>query len=634
MVKLKLQKVFEPTRIGQMELKNRLVCPPMVRDYGTQEGFVTQRSLDHYETMAKGGVGMIILEATCIDSPRGRAIRHQLVLDDDRFIPGFRNLAEVIHRHGAKVAVQLHHGGGATPLAISHMQAVGPSSMDFPGYGFCRGVTKEEIKAIVIKFARGAERAKTAGLDGVEIHGAHWYILSAFLSPALNKRDDAYGGSLENRARFLIEVQQAVRAAVGKDFPVWCRINGHEFGVENGFTIEEARSVAVMLQGAGADAVHVSGWGAGDYTPYHSGLMYDPMGNLLDLAATVKQAVTIPVIAVGKLDLEHAEKALQENKADLVAMGRSLLADPDLPKKAAEGRIEDIRPCLWCRSCSDSYIIGTYGIRCQVNAALGYEGEYKLEPAGKKKTVLVIGAGPGGMEAARVASLRGHQVILYDKAEKVGGQMNLAAVPPSKKPIQEFSNYLTRQVQKLGVKIELGKEVTPSVVGSLNPDVLIMAVGAIPIVPDIVGIEKDHVIQWEDVLKGRVSVGDPVVIIGGGLVGCEVADYLADQGKGVTIVEVLPEIPMGKSLSMMRRLLIRLGKKKVAILTGARCQEITDRGLVILDKEGQRRELHAQTVVVATGFRPNREHYQTMGGLVPETYFIGDCVEPGRIMDA
>ena len=407
----------------------------MVRNYATLDGFVTQTSLDHYESIARGGVGMIIIEATCVEAPRGKSFYYGLVLDDDRFIEGFSKLAEVVHRHGAKVAVQLHHGGFAVPMKTTHMQPVGPSALTLPVYGACRELTISEIKAIVDRFTQAAIRAQKAGLDGVEIHAAHWYLLAQFLSNAFNQRRDQYGGSLENRARFLLEVLASIRKVMGPDFPVWVRINGQEFGMEKGFTIEEAQGLAKMVEQTGADALHVSGAGAGKFLGYHSGIFYDPPGNLAHLAAAVKKVVSIPVIAVGKLNIQLAEEILTQGGADLIAMGRNFLVDPEFPNKAKEDRFEDIRPCLQCRLCSDVAFAEGKGVRCQVNATVGREGEWILVPAVQRRKILVVGGGPAGMEAARVAALRGHEVFLYEKGPKLGGQMILAAIPPYKTPI-------------------------------------------------------------------------------------------------------------------------------------------------------------------------------------------------------
>lgn len=635
MTELKLQRLFEPAQIGQMRLKNRLVCPPMARNYASADGFVTRQALDHYERIARGGAGLIIVEATCIESPRGRGFDYQLVLDEDRFIPGFSQLAEVIHRHGAKAAVQLHHSGHMTRLDITHMQGVSPTPAHWPRHDPSRELTREEIQEIVVKFANAAFRAKKAGMDAVELHGAHFYLLSQFLSPAVNKRKDEYGGTLKNRARFLLQVLESVRKSVGEDFPVWCRINGQEYGIENGLTISEAQAVAVMLEKAGADAVHVSGGGTGSYAGYTSAIMYDPPAHFVHLAEAVKKVVNIPVIAVGKLNLQLAEDVLRKGKADFVAFGRSLLADPDLPVKASEGRFEDIRPCLWCRTCGDVYLyMKRSGIRCQVNAALGHEREYELRPAEVKKKVLIIGGGPAGMEAARVAALRGHEVTVYEKEPQLGGQMVLAAIPPHKTSIKEFTDYLGNQLNKLGVRINTGVEVTPALIKELKPDAVIMATGSKPASPQIPGIESAGVVTAEDILRVRVQAGEKVAIIGGGMVGCEVADYLSEAGRKVTVVEMLPEAAIGMGNSMRTRLLGRLASKGVTILTNAKCKKVTEQGLIYLDNEGQTRTVEADTIVLAAGSKPNRELFYSIGNMIPETYLIGDCVEPQRILEA
>ncbi len=630
---MKLRKLFEPGRVGPMEIKNRLVCAPMMRNYGSLEGFVTQRSLDHYESVAKGGVGLIIIEATCIDAPRGKGFHYGLLLDDDRFLESFAKLAEVIHRHGAKVAVQLHHAGPAGPLKTTHMQPVGPSALGLRADGPCRELRVSEIRDIEAKFGSAALRAKKAGLDGVEIHAAHGYLLSSFLSRASNRRQDDYGGNLENRARFLLETLEAIRYSVGSDFPVWPRINGQEFGVPLGFTLQEAVALAGMLERKGADALHVSGRGEGDFLGYHSGNFYDPAGNLAHLAEAVKKTVRIPVISVGKMTLTLAEEMLTQGKADLIAMGRNLLVDPELPKKAMEGRFEDIRPCLSCRYCSDAANAERKGVRCQVNAALGMEGEWGFQKAEKRKKVMIVGGGPAGLEAARVAALRGHEVLLYEKDLNLGGQMAFATVPPYKTSIREFTEYLTGQIKKSGVKVHTGIEVTPDLVANVKPDAVILATGVLPLIPRLEGVTLRKVCQAEEVLQGK-SVGERVAIIGGGLVGCELADHLSEKDKKVVILEMLPEIPKGKCITVMIRLLGRLKKKGVEILTGARCQEITDTGLTFLDGEGLKKTLDVDTVILAAGSRSNRALYEPIARLVPETYVIGDCVEPGHIRDA
>lgn len=616
-------------------MKNRLVCPPMVRNYGTERGFVTQRSIDHYQTIARGGVGLIIVEATCVDAPRGKGWDYGLVLDDDAFIEGFAKLADAIHQHGSKVAVQLHHAGSGTDIRTTHMHQVGPTETASAGQSFVQELTLDGTAEVVRKFARAAVRAKKAGLDGVEIHMAHRYLIAQFLSSATNRRQDQYGGTLENRARLALEVLKAVRESVGSDFAAWCRINGQELGIENGITVAEAQAVAVMLEKAGADALHVSASGAGKYLGYNGGVMCDPPGNLVPLAASMKQVVEIPVIAVGKLNLQLAESVLQEGKADLVALGRSLLADPDLPMKAQQGRYEDIRPCIWCRTCGDVFLYKKRsGIRCQVNAALGYEGEYPITEAVRRKRILVIGGGPSGMEAARVAASRGHRVTLYEKHERLGGNLVLASLAPHKDPIRCFAEYLETQVRKLGVEVVTDSEVTPEVVASLMPDAVVMATGSTPLTRGIKGIDSQNVVSALDVLKEKVSVGKRVAIIGGGMVGSELADFLSERGHQVTIVELLDQIADDIGIRMRARLLDRLEEKGVVLMTSTRCLGIDGREVLVLDPRLERLRLDCDTIVVAAGAAPSRELWQAILELVPEAYLVGDCLEPHQILEA
>lgn len=630
-----LVKIFEPVSLGPMKLRNRLVMPPMSMNYATEDGFVSQRNKDYYEARAKGGVGLIILEATCVESPRGKAFDRQPVLDDDKYIPGFRELAGTIHKHGAKVAMQLHHAGAATHTYTSHMQPVGPSSLAWPGYDSPRELAVSEIKGITAKFAQAAVRAKKAGLDGVEIHGAHFYLFAQFLSPWANTRRDIYGGSLENRGRFLIETLHAVREAVGKDYPVWCRINGQEYGKDNVFTLDEARELSKMLEAAGADALHVSSIGFGDYLGYHTAIMYDPSANLAHLAEAVKKEVKIPVIAVGKISLETGERLLKEGKADLIATGRPLIADPDLPRKCMEGRFEDVRPCIWCRVDGDIWLNAKRSpVRCAVNPTLGHEREYEIKPAPRKKRVLVIGGGPAGMEAARIAALRGHEVMLYEKEKELGGQMFLGSIPPFKDPVRDFTAYLANQLRKLKVKIELGREVDASLARGIKPDVIILATGGSKLIPKIPGHDGGKVAAAEDVLRRKVAVGQKVVIIGGGVVGCETADFLSEEGKQVTILEMLPELASTLGSSMRTRLLVRLRDKKVKMMTRVNVREISAAGIAIVDYNGQSQLIEGETVVIATGFQPRRNLVKMLGQEGFETYLVGDCVEPRDILEA
>jgi len=500
------RRLLEPSRIGQMKLRNRIVMPPMVTQYGDAKGFVTERARNYYEARARGGAALIIIEATYVH-PGGQPFANQLGISDDKFIPGMSELTQAIHRHGARAAIQLHHGGRTAKPELTGMQPIGPSPIAVPGREAPRELSVAEIAENVAHFARAALRARKAGFDGVEIHGAHGYLVHQFLSRSSNKRQDSYGGDLPNRARFFVEIIKATREAVGNDYPVWCRLSGKEYGVEEGTTLEETQETARIAQEAGIDAIHVSASGPG--APNNLTSPKFVPGVIIDLAEGVKKAVSIPVIAVGKITPDAAETILAEGRADLIAMGRALLADPELPNKVASGRLEDITPCINCYGCRDDLWTNVLGIRCHVNATLGREAETKIIPSEKPGKVLVVGGGPAGMEAARVAAIRGHKVTLCEKASHLGGQLIQAATPPHKDSIGFLINYFQTQLRKLNVKVELNKKATSAMVEELNPDVLVIATGLNPFIPEIPGIDKAHVVQAGDVLEGKVEFIKP-----------------------------------------------------------------------------------------------------------------------------
>ena len=625
-------RLWEPFRIGRMELRNRIVMPPVTTQYASEEGYVTERTRNHYEARARGGTALLIVEASYIHL-RGQGFGYQLNISDDKFIPGLSELAQEIQRHSARAAIQLYHGGREAKPKDSEMQTVAPSPLAGSSGKVPEELTVDEIREIVGFFARAAGRAKKAGFDGVEVHGAHGYLVDQFLSRSTNKRRDAYGGDLRNRARFLIEVIEAVRGMVGSDYPVWCRINGSEYGFEHGTSLEEAKEIALMAQEAGADAIHVSAGGPKNPVNLPSPTFFPAV--VADLAEGVKRAVTVPVIAVGKITPESGERILAEGKADLVAIGKGLLADPELPNKVASGKLEDIRPCIYCMACMDDLRSSdVVGIRCQVNAALGRELEYRIVPAKQPRKVLVVGGGPAGMEAARVASLRGHKVTLWEKGPRLGGQLIQAAIPPHKDRIGALTAYLQTQLKKLNVEIELGKEATAAMIESFGPEAVVLAVGTSPLVPDIPGLDRAHVVQAGDVLEGRVEVGNKVVVIGGELVGCETAEFLAEKGKKVTVTRRSPEMALGVGNSLRAFFLGRLLEKGVTLLTEIKYDEVTPGYLVVTTKEGKRKTIEADTIVLAAGSVPDEKLYQEVKGKVSETYLVGDCVEPRKIREA
>ena len=557
--------LWQPFRIGRMELKNRIVMPPMGTKHASKEGYVTSHVKDYFEARAEGGCGLIIVEATLVD-PAGRAYENLLEITDDKFIPGLGELVAVIHRHGAKAAIQLQHCGRLAKSKLCGRQPVAPSPIAAPGGEMPRELTADEIKKIVNAFAAAAGRAKRAGFDAVEIHGAHGYLIDQFLSPASNKRKDDYGGRVRNRSRLLVETIRAVKEIVGKDYPVWCRINAAEIGTEGGITLEDSKETARLAEEAGSDAIHVSAHGP--KAQQHQQTLKPVAGVFADFGRAIKEIVKVPVILVGRITPEAGEMIVSQGKADLVAIGKALFTDPEIANKVAEGRVEDIKPCILCMACRDD-LFGKWGgmVRCQVNPAMGREAEFRIVRAATPKKVLILGGGPAGMEAARVAALRGHHVTLWEKSPTIGGQLNYAIVPPYKNGIEPLIRYFETQMRKLGVKVEVGKNPTAAMVKQFQPDAVVAATGAVPIVPE--WVKRDNVITALEVLGGYREIKERVIVAGGGRIGCEVAEFLAQKYRDVTILEVLEEIGSDIGPSLRPTVVGRLKTAGVQIETGA-----------------------------------------------------------------
>ncbi len=622
--------LFQPGRIGSLELKNRLVMPPMATNYALKDGTVTDRQIDYYEERSKGGAGLVIVEISCVDSPVGKGVMRQICIDDDRFIPHLSKLAEAIKRHGAKAAIQVHHAGRQTTAQITGHQPVAPSPVPTSGGEQPKELTVSEIAALVTKFAEAAERAKKAGFDGVEIHGAHGYLISQFLSPLSNRRQDAYGGSVENRARFLLEVIEAIRKKVGREYPVWCRLSAREIGVEDGITLEETQVVAELAEKAGVDAIHVS---AHTVVPARRPPMVQPPCTFVPLAEGVKKVVSVPVIAVGRIPPELGEGVIGDGKADFISIGKALLADPHLPQKVEMGKLEDIRPCLCCLTCLDSIRWRKEGVCCVVNPTLGREREYELKPTNSPKKVVVVGGGPGGMEAARVAALRGHKVVLFDEGDELGGQLLLAAKPPFKETTETFRKYLLGQVTRPGVDLRLRQRFTVDMLKELKPDVVVLATGVKPFIPQIPGIKSKKVLQADEVLMGA-DTGARVAVIGGELVGCETALYLVERGKKVTIMRRGTEWATRVHQFIREPLLGRLQYRGVSMLAGVEYEEITEAGVVIKTGTGEKKLIEADTVVLAAGAVPDTELLAALQGKVAQVLPVGDCAQPRSIREA
>lgn len=633
-MEVKFERLLEPSKIGKLELRNRIVMPPMGTNFATADGSVTPHLVNYYAERAKGGTGLIIVEATAVDSRTGLSF-NQICLTHHRYIPDLTRLVEAIHLWGAKCAIQLHHPGRqGNPLFTKELVAPSPIVCKLVG-GEPRELKVEEIENLAEAYAESALRAKLAGFDAVEIHGAHGYLVCQFLSPYTNKRTDEWGKDFEGRMRFALEVVKRTKEKTGPDFPIIFRISGDEF-VDGGLTLKETGKIAKCLEQSGVDAIHVSAGNYDSMLTKNSLIppMYVPPGSLVHLAEGIKNAVGIPVIAVGGLTPEMAEGVLREGKADFIAFGRGLIADPYLPKKLVEGKPEEIRRCIRCNEGCIGGVLFFKPITCSLNALVGREEEWKIERAEKIKKVLIAGGGVAGMEAARVAALRGHEVVLYEKSDKLGGHLIEASAPQFKADIRNILEYLSKHVRKIGVKIETGKEVTIKMVEDAKPDVVVVATGSTPLIPKIPGIEKPTVVAAADVLLGKVGVGKKVVVAGGGLVGCETALFLAGEGREITIVEMLHEIAM--DVEMISRVILfgELAEKSVKWLTNMKIEEITDEGIIALDKEQKKQTIEADTVVLALGLKSDNEFYKALEGKVPELYAIGDCVKPRKIIDS
>ena len=618
--------LFTPFRIKHLEIPNRIVMPGLASFLIEDDGTITDKTIEHYRLRAAGGPGMVIVEA-CAVSPEGVVSPHQARIYDDRFVEGLAKIAEVMRAEGAVPAVQIHHGGRQTSSRVIKRKPLAPSPLPCPTIrGEVEPLTKEKIQELVRKFGDAAERAVQAGFDLIEIHGAHGYLVNQFLSRFSNIREDEYGGGIEGRARFALEIIREIRRRIGRDFPLSFKISAQEF-VPNGLTVAESIEILKLLAKEGIDVVQVSA--GNDATPeWIAQPMFMKKACLAGSAAAIKKALDIPVMAVGRInDPIVAEQILAEGKADLICMGRGLLADPELPKKAKQGRLEDIRTCIACNTCMES-IFRRGRVECLVNPVLGREKELVLEPATQKKKVMVVGGGPGGLNVAWVAARRGHEVHLYERQAFLGGQLVLGSVTGYKKELLSLIEFQKRQIKRFGVKLHLGQEVSAELIDRERPDVVILATGSSPSVPPVEGIDKPIVALYPEALNTNNFRNLKVVIIGGGATGSEVALHLTDQDCNVTIVEMLPKI--GAQLESMTRkvLLKRLKSRGVRILTETSLKRVEDRGVVVVDKQGNETFLDADRVVVAIGTRPDNALYDQIKSKGYEIHRIGDCLEP------
>ncbi len=635
-----LTKLFEPGSIGSVELKNRIVMAPMGRHSCDADGVITDKALSYYYARARGGVGLVIIQATTVTadggSPKG------MRLYDDRFVPSMKELARIIHQGGAKAFVQLNHLGkmmSEIRKGFPHpeeINVIGPSAIPWAANNVVpREMSKQDINSFVGAFGEACRRAKEAGFDGVEVHAAHGYLMHSFLSPFTNRRNDEYGGSTGKRARLVCEVLEGARKKVGPDFALTVRVSGTEL-MAGGIQIGDVVAQAPLFVESGADAMHISGCGE-DYAVWIVPSYLEPEGVMVHLAEKVKKAVKVPVIAVGRLgDPILAERVLQEGKADFIALGRPLLADPDLPNKARQGRLQEINRCISCNNCFMIMFAGGWkgisDLTCTVNPGLLAEADSVPEQTSSPRKVMVIGGGLAGMQAARDLARRGHNVSLYEKTDRLGGQWNIVCREDGKADFARYAEYLERGLKKAGVKVLLNRDVTPAFVTQAKPDVVVVATGACPAKPSVPGEDGKNVVQAVDVIAGKATVGEKVVVIGGRYVGMEMALSLARKGKDV-ILATRSELGRNVEKCIYLHLRDELIEKGVRILVNSPVYEITGSGVYVAH-QSRLLFLKADTVVLAVGFQPRNRLAEELKGIVPEVHLIGDCVEPRTAVHA
>ena len=629
--------LFEPIEVGTITLPNRVLMPAMHMGMA-KDGFPSDGFIDFYEERAKAGPGPgLMIIGGCYTEKRGMGAPNFVGLDDDKFIPRLKELTDCIHRYDSRIAAQLYHGGRYSPgflIGEQHVSASAVPSM------FNREPAHElsipEIKEVQENFARAAGRTREAGFDAVELICAAGYLVNQFLSPLTNRREDRYGGDIYGRMTFMLESIASIKEATGADFPLICRLSGSDF-VEGSHTLEETKVVAREMERAGVDLISVTGGWHETRVPQIT--MNVPRGAFVYLAEGIKSAVEkVPVAACNRINNpEMAEQVLAEGRADMVAMARAFLADPNFLRKTYGGRTDDIRTCIACNQGCLDHVFTLQPVTCMLNPRAGRERETELLPAEKKKKVLVAGGGPGGMEAAWVAAHRGHEVTLCESSGALGGQCVLAAVPPGREEFNEMVRYLRGQVEKKDVDVRLNTHVDTALVEEINPDAVIMATGASQTVPGIDGIDGPNVVYAWDVLAGGSDAGRTVVVAGGGAVGVETGMFLAERGRNVTVLEMLEKLGADIGISTRWTILADARELGVKLVRSCRVERITGAGVVTIIG-GKEQELKADTVVIAVGSSPNREleHGLRAAGLMDgiEFYELGDCKEARKATEA
>lgn len=629
-------KLFSPITIGTLTLKNRLVTTAMESCYCDDEGMITQRYIDYVAARAKGGWGMQTTELTSV-SKNGRAFYRCCELWDDKFIPGHKRMVDAVHANGGRICIQLAHGGRQTGFAVTGVQDVAPSALACPVRANTpedkpRELSIDEIHEIIGDFARTALRAKQAGYDAIELHGAHGYLIQQFFSPFSNKRTDRYGGSLRNRARFALEVVASVRAVVGNDFPLIFRLSTSELMGGARLEIGDTRALAVMLEEAGVNAINASvgSHSTAGYTPNVPAAV--PHGYNLDLTEEIKKVVSIPVFGNGRInDPYMAEAVLRSGKADVIAMGRASLTDPEFPNKARTGRIDEIVSCVGCsQGCTGNIKRGSTPIECLVNPILGHEGEYTFEPAAELKRVAVVGGGIAGCAAAIAARRRGHAVELFEKGDRLGGQFRLAAVPPTKQELTTLIVWQENELKRLGIPVRYNTEFTEETARAEKYDAVILSTGATPIIPRIEGVNLPQVMTAAEVLGFTKDPGHRVAVVGGGQVGAETAAFLANQNRDVVVLEMRDKIPAEGEPGPAYYLRKDLDEHHVELIAQATVKKISA-DQILYEKDGQERTVTGlDNIVLAIGSRSYNPLKSKLQEIVAKVVVAGDAEKAGK----
>ncbi len=639
--------LFTPITLAGKTAKNRIVMAPMGDNMANPDGSVSEQEIAYYGERAKGGAGIIMMGVVDVEHPRGKTIPCESRLDDFKFIEGFTKLSTVIHSYGALFIPQLCHAGssteirtteGETPVCVSSEDQdedrVSIGSVAEKDAVATHELTTEEIKEIEGKFIATAVNAQMAGCDGVEIHGAHGYLVSQFLNSQMNHRTDEYGGDIENRGRFAVNIVKGIREACGPNFIIGIRMPVHNWDTD-GITDEESRTFAKMMEDAGCDLLNISG----GFTPTITNLMETQQyeqGDRLILIDKIRDAVSIPVMGAGLLrEPEFCENMIAEGRADLAVLGRTLVADPEWPNKAKAGKPETIRRCISCLdACYGNLAKGQY-MQCVLNPEAGLECELRNVPMPtEKKKVVVVGGGIGGMEAAITAAKRGHEVTLFEKSDKLGGQMNLACVPPHKEYIHWAYEWFTGEVERQFVDVRMNEEATEDKIKEISPDVVIMAAGAVPADPPIPGIEKAA--QAWDILEGNTALPESkkVAVLGGGIVGCELANMMAEKGCEVSLIEMLPTIANGLEPANRLDMEAEIKGNNIDVHTNSKVTEIKDDG-VCYEADGEAQEISTDCVVVALGNKPcGCELTEALQADGIDVTTIGDAKQPRKFRNA